>query len=215
MSCAFGFINCLKTRREIQELNQNRDPLLAANAVEVANPIAVAGEGSGEESIENVADDRSVEVSALEQQQRDELFAKRDDSSSSSVLQKTMPEPSAPPAPVDFVAQTKGAQDESITISTEQNSTAGAGASIRSSELPPGPPSPLARVKGFRDREGAQMSGVIAPPGTRPGTPIYRTQQQISEQGSRSSEFDTLMGMPFAGVSSVAEVAPVVEVASV
>ena len=212
MSCAFGFINCLKARREIQELNQNRDPLLAANAVEVANPIAVAGEGSGEqsgeESIENVADDRSVEVSALEQQQRDELFAKRDDSSSSPVLQITMPEPSAPPAPVDFVAQTKGAQDESMTISTEQESieqdpTAGAGASIRSSEIPPGPPSPLARVKGFRDREGAQMAGVIAPPGTRPGTPIYRTQQQISEQGSRSAEFDALIGMPFAGEASV------------
>ena len=214
MSCIYGFVNCLKARREIQEQNQNRDPLLAANAIDV--PIDVAGEGSGEqsgeESIENAVNDGSVEVSALEQQQRDELFAR-----SSPVLQRTMPEPSAPPAPADFVAQSTAggvaqaapvnptsldAQEESITISTEQNSTAGAGASIRSSELPPGPPSPLARVKGFRNREGAQMAGVFVPPGTRPGTPIYKTQQQIAEQGSRAAEFDALKGMPFAEVEA-------------
>jgi hypothetical protein len=210
MSCIYGFVSCLKARREMQERNQNRAPLLAANAIEV--PIDVAGEGSGEQSIENVADDRNVEVSALEQQQRDELFAR-----TSPVLQRTMPEPSAPPAPADFVEQSTAggvaqaepvnpagidAQDESITISTEQDSTAGAGASIRSSEIPPGPPSPLARVKGFRNREGAQMAGVFVPPGTRPGTPIYKTQQQISEQGSRSAEFDALKGMPFSEVEA-------------
>jgi hypothetical protein len=210
MSCIYGFVNCLKARREIQEQNQNRDPLLAANAIDV--PIDVAGEGSGEESIENVVDDRTVEVSALEQQQRDELFAR-----TSPVLQRTMPEPSAPPAPADFVAQSTAgggaqaapvnptsldAQEESITISTEQDSSASGGASLRSSEIPPGPPSPLARVKGFRDREGAQMAGVFVPPGTRPGTPIYKTQQQIAEQGSRAAEFDVLKGMPFAEVEA-------------
>ena len=219
MSCIYGFVNCLKARREIQEQNQNRDPLLAANAIDV--PIDVAGEGSGEqsgeESIENAVNDGSVEVSALEQQQRDELFAR-----TSPVLQRTMPEPSAPPAPADFVAQSAAvvvaqaapvnptsldAQEESKAApteqgSTEQGSTAGAGVSIRSSELPPGPPSPLARVKGFRNREGAQMAGVFVPPGTRPGTPIYKTQQQIAEQGSRAAEFYTLKGMPFAEVEA-------------
>jgi hypothetical protein len=217
MSCIYGFVNCLKARREMQERNQNRAPLLAANAIEVpidaTNPIDVAGEQSGEESIENVADDRNVEVSALEQQQRDELFAR-----TSPVLQRTMPEPSAPPAPADFVAQSTAggvaqaepvnptgidAQDESITISTEQDSSAAGGASLRSSEIPPGPPSPLARVNGFKNRAGARLAGVFVPRGKRPDTPIYKfPNQDGDDRSSRQGEFDALKGMPFAEVEA-------------
>ncbi len=227
MSCACSFLGCLKSLKKPQEQNQNRNPLLAVNAIEISvdatNLIAVAGEQSGEESIENAVDDRTVDVSALEQQQRDELFAKRDDSESSPILQRTMLAPSAPPAPADFVAQSAAgvvaqavpvnpaslaAQEESKDASTEQGSTeqeptAGAGASLRSSEIPPGPPSPLARVNGFKNRADARLAGVFVPRGKRPDTPIYKfPNQDGDDSSSRQGEFDTLKGMPFAEVEA-------------
>lgn len=219
MSCVYGFVSCLRSRREIQEQRQrqiqghNRVPLLPASALDV--PEGVVNPTSG------ALDGDSPRASSLEQQQSDELFSRQGDAQAGSAL-PVNPEPSAPPAPPVVAQAAPAAPVISVEPATSgqgqgqgQESGSQEGLSTRRSKLPLAP-SPLSRVKGFKGTQEAQKAGVYAPPGTtRPGTPVYRTQQQISEQGSRSSEFDTLMGMPFAGVSSVAEVAPVVEVASV
>lgn len=214
MSCVYGFVSCLRSRREIQEQRQrqiqghNRVPLLPASALDVPEDVVNPTSGA--------VDGDSPRASSLEQQQRDELFSIQGDAPAGSAL-PVNPEPSAPPAP-PVVAQAAPVISVGPATSGKgqgQESGSQEGLSTRRSKLPLAP-SPLSRVKGFKGTQEAQKAGVYAPPGTtRPGTPVYRTQQQISEQGSRSAEFDTLMGMPFAGVSSVAEVAPVVEVASV
>lgn len=187
-------------------------PLLPANAVEnPENPIVTTVDGGGEDvsdleqqqvdgsSKGSSSSSNSQEASDLEQQQKAALLTRTDGADSGAASQGGMPKPSAPPAPEVPVNPTSqvvqealegtvdaGASEESQGADlAARESIGGAGGSLRDSQLPP---APLTRVDGFDGRGGAEAAGVIAPPGTRAGTPIFRVRQQSGGIGAEQAE---------------------------